>query len=144
MLQFTEPDKLRASLTLHEGYRLLPYTDTTGHLTIGVGHNLTAEGLPPTIVEELLDWDILQAALLADRILPWASALDEVRKRVFTELVFNLGSRVLGFHLALEAAQRGDWSTCAADFRLSLWAKQVGGRAVTLTAMLETGLDPQP
>jgi lysozyme len=142
MLQFDAPDKLRASLKLHEGVRALPYTDTTGHLTIGVGHNLTSDGLPPTIIENLLDWDILQAALLTDRLLPWASALDDVRKRALTEMVFNLGSRILGFHQALAFGQAGRWPDAANAFRASLWAKQVGSRAVTLTAMLETGQDP--
>lgn len=144
MILFDAPDKLRASLKLHEGVRALPYRDTAGHLTIGVGHNLDAEGLPPSVIEALLDWDLLHAVLLTDRLLPWASALDDVRKRAFTEMVFNLGSRILGFHVALGAAQRGEWLTCAQAFRVSLWMRQVGGRGVTLTGMLETGQDPVP
>ena len=35
---------LRALLRHHEGLRLKPYADTTGHWTIGVGRNLEAEG----------------------------------------------------------------------------------------------------
>lgn len=144
MLHFDAPDKLRASLKLHEGVKLLPYTDTTGHLTIGVGHNLTSDGLPPTIVENLLDWDILQAAILTDRLLPWASTLDDVRKRALTEMVFNLGGRMTGFYTALAHAKAGRWPAAADAFLASLWARQVGQRARTLTEMLRTGQDPLP
>lgn len=142
-MTFQHPDRLRDSLKRHEGVRALPYKDTAGHLTIGVGHNLDAEGLPPTIIEALLDWDLLHAVSLTDRLLPWVQRLDsDVRKRVFVELVFNLGSKVLQFHDALERSQAGRWAEAAAAFRSSLWARQVGQRAVTLTTMLETGLDP--
>ncbi len=144
MLYLDAPDKLRDSLKLHEGIKALPYKDSEGHLTIGVGHNLDAEGLPPQVIEGLLDWDILHAVLLTDRLFPWISALDDVRKRVFVELAYNLGSRLLGFHQALGHAQAGRWPACANAFRASLWARQVGARATTLTAMLETGLDPVP
>lgn len=141
MMTFTSPEKLRASLKLHEGVRALPYKDSVGHITIGVGHNLDAEGLPPSIIEALLDWDITHAVLLTDRILPWVKDLDDVRKRVFVELVFNMGSRILGFHTALGYAQAGDWLRAATEFRQSLWARQVGKRALTLTTTLQTGLD---
>lgn len=142
MTTFTHPDKLRASLKLHEGVRALPYKDSVGHTTIGVGHNLDAEGLPPTVIESLLDWDILHAVLLTDRLLPWVQTLDDVRKRVFVELVFNMGGRIMGFHTALAYSLAREWAEAADAFRSSLWAKQVGQRAVTLTTMLETGQDP--
>lgn len=144
MLQFDSPEKLRTSLKLHEGVKALPYKDSVGKLTIGVGHNLDAEGLPPSIIEALLDWDLLHAVLLTDRLLPWVRDLNDVRKRAITEMVFNLGSRILGFHDALGHAQAGRWPDAANAFRASLWARQVGRRAVTLTAMLETGTDPLP
>lgn len=144
MLSFTDPDKLRASLKLHEGVRALPYKDSAGHLTIGVGHNLDAEGLPPSVIEALLDWDLLHAVLLTDRLLPWASTLDDVRKRALTEMVFNLGGRILGFHEALTHAKAGRWEGAADAFLDSQWARQVGNRALTLTQMLRTGQDPVP
>lgn len=142
MLQFDAPEKLRTSLKRHEGIKALPYKDSVGHLTIGVGHNLDAEGLPPSIIEALLDWDLLHAVLLTDRLLPWARTLDDVRKRALTEMVFNLGGRILGFREALAHAQAGRWDGAADAFLDSLWARQVGQRALTLTTMLRTGQDP--
>lgn len=143
MLTLDAPDKLKASLKLHEGYRLLPYTDTTGNLTIGVGHNLT-EGLPAFLVEDLLSWDILTAVRATDRMFPWVAALDDVRRRVFVELVFNLGGRLLGFHDTLAHARAGRWRDAATSLLDSLWARQVGSRAQTLADMLATGRDPLP
>lgn len=142
MITFDAPDKLRASLKHHEGVKSLPYRDTAGHLTIGVGHNLDSEGLPPSVIEALLDWDLLHAVLLTDRILPWARTLNDPRKRALTEMVFNLGTRILGFHEAIAHAKAGRWPDAAASFLDSLWARQVGARATTLCAMLETGQDP--
>ncbi len=140
-MRLDAPEKLRASLKAHEGVRYTPYTDSTGHLTIGVGHNLDG-GLTPAIVEALLDWDIQQAVALTDRLLPWASTLNDVRKRALTEMVFNLGGRILGFKTALAHAEAGRWPEAADAFLSSLWARQVGSRAVVLTTMLRTGLDP--
>lgn len=142
MLTFDAPDKLKASLKKHEGVKALPYKDTAGHLTIGVGHNLDAEGLPPSVIEALLDWDLLHAVLLTDKLLPWVKTLNDPRKRALTEMVFNLGSRILGFREALTHAQAGRWDGAADAFLDSLWARQVGARAQTLTQMLRTGHDP--
>ena len=84
------------------------------------------------------------AASLADPKtgLPWVSGLDDVRKRVFIEMVFNMGSRILSFHESLRLSKAGRWHAAATAFTASLWARQVGARAATLTRMLETGQDP--
>ncbi len=142
MLIIADLPRLRQSLYLHEGHKLLPYTDTAGKVTIGVGHNLTDAGISPEVCDLLLTEDIATAVALVERLLPWVATLDEVRKRAFVELAFNLGTRLLGFHTALDAAQRGDWLACSGGFRASLWARQVGHRAVELEAMLLTGTDP--
>lgn len=38
-------DKVREQIKFDEGLRLKPYEDSTGHLTIGIGHNLEGRGL---------------------------------------------------------------------------------------------------
>ena len=41
-----------------EGLRLKPYNCPSGHLTIGYGHNLEANGITLEIAEELLKTDL--------------------------------------------------------------------------------------
>jgi len=132
--------KLEASIKLHEGLRLTPYQDTTGQLTIGWGHNLT-DGIRTAAAQVILDEDVDVAIALTSSLLPWTAALDDVRQRAFVEMVYNLGSRLLGFTRAMIAAQAGEWPACVAELQDSLWARQVGHRAVVLEYMLLTGSD---
>lgn len=143
-LTISNLDALRASLKLHEGLRLHPYADTTGHLTIGWGHDLTDDGIGTDLAELMLSEDISVAMQSAFQLIPFVALLDDVRKRAFVEIVFNMGDKILTFHDALGAAKRSDWPNCVAGFKASLWSRQVGSRAIVLESMLLTGLDPQP
>jgi lysozyme len=135
-------DKLKDSLRRHEATRRFPYRDTTGNLTVGVGHNLTGKGLSDAAIAFVLNEDILDAKTLLATWAPWALDLDDVRQRVFIELAFNMGAKLLGFAKALNHAKAGRWDAAADAFLDSLWAKQVGKRAVTLADMLRSGKDP--
>lgn len=135
-------DLLRKSLEAHEGVRTTPYTDTLGNCSIGIGHNLTSKGITPAIIDILYYRDIYDSLLLLGTNLPWVADLDDVRKRAFVELAFNMGGRLLTFHNALKAAQAHDWTLAAEEFLDSTWARQVGSRAIVLASMLRTGQDP--
>lgn len=139
-----DPDRLRAQLTLHEGRRVYPYMDTTGHLTVGVGHNLTGRGLPDTVIDLLLDEDIAGTWAILTASLPWIGQLDEVRQRVLMDMAFNLGvAGLLSFRQTLAAVQRGDFVAAARGMLDSKWARQVGPRADRLALMMATGDDSQ-
>ena len=139
-------DKLTTSIRAHEGIRLLPYTDTTGNLTIGYGHNLTSRGVSQRIADELLAEDIQEAVAACEKHGLYdvsGTPLDDVRRRVITELCFNLGmSKLLQFHNMWLHIRRKEFPAAANDLRHSLYAKQVGRRADVLATMLETGVDP--
>ena len=51
-------EKLKKLLIKHEGKVLLPYEDTEGYLTIGVGRNLEAVGITEDECELMLKNDI--------------------------------------------------------------------------------------
>lgn len=144
-----DADKLRASLKQHEGYRKFPYVDSSEHhfITIGVGRNLSTRGLSGDEIDYLLNNDIVTAIDSLCAAFPWLEklpSLNDVRKRAFAEISFNLGIPALqGFYQALEAAQKEDWSACALAFKNSRWDLQVGHRAKDLEDMIETGLDPK-
>jgi lysozyme len=142
---------LEAELRRDEGVRRFPYKDTATppRDTVGVGHNLNASPLPTSWayplsdaqIKQLLDEDIADACANLDRNLPWWKDLDEVRQRVLTNMVFNLGiGKLLGFKNALGAMQRGSYAVAAAAMLNSVWANQVGDRAKRLAHAMETGV----
>ena len=137
-------DKLTASIKLHEGFRAFPYQDTTGHITIGWGRNLTGKGIADDEAQLMLGND-LQSAIREAETQPWWNAVkgNDARENAFVEIGYNLGFAALSnFHVALAAASNGDWPACGAALLDSLWHEQVGQRAETLTAMIVTGQFP--
>lgn len=132
---------IREQLIRDEGFRLAPYRDTEGLLTIGVGRNLDGVGLYPDEVEYLLNNDIARAKNDVLTALPWAAGLHEARLGVLVNMRFNMGMRrLLGFRKLLEAAERGDWAAAANEMLDSKWAKQVGDRATRLAEQMLEGV----
>ena len=130
---------LRESLKRDESLRLKPYTDSTGHLTIGWGYNLD-NGIPREIADRLLDIKLNEAVADVASYLPWSLALAEPRRDVLANMTYNLGIHgLLGFRRALAAMQAGDFETASAEMLDSQWAQQVGPRAHRLAAQMRTG-----
>lgn len=139
----------------HEAYRMKPYDDATGkelrpggmlrgNISIGIGHNLSALGLPGDLIEALYARDYATAEDELYANFPWASGLDEVRKAVLIDMSFNLGiTKLKAFRNTLAAFQRGDWRAAQKGMLSSLWARQVGTRAQRLAAMTLTGEWPK-
>lgn len=130
-------------LVLHEGLKLVPYPDTDGNLTVGVGYNIHARGwdlweqltgyVPsvecPATREGCLtvlnaDLDRLEQAV--PRFWPYYAKLDEIRQRVVLDMAFNMGLNALGFKKAIAAAEDGDWSRTVREMYKSKWGHQVG------------------
>jgi lysozyme len=124
---------------LDEGFRLKPYHDSVGKLTIGVGRNLDDVGISASEADFLLVNDLDEAERSARRLLPNFDALSDVRRAVILNMAFNLGeTRLAGFVNTLEAIREGRWDDAAAGMLASKWAKQVGARAVRLAASMQT------
>lgn len=137
---------LIAELRRDEGVRYSPYMDTTGHLTVGCGHNLSASPLPAgwtypltdAQVNQLLTQDLSNTFAQLNANLPWWASLDAVRMRVIANMAFNMGvTALLGFHNTLGAMQRGSYAVAAAGMMASTWARQVGMRARRLAYAME-------
>lgn len=132
-------DLLIKQLMQDEGLRLFPYTDTTGHLTIGYGRNLASNGIRRSEAMAMLNNDVDDAIHDLARY-PWFRELDTVRQAALTNMMFNLGAeKFAGFKQTLRAIERGDYEAAANGMRKSLWAKQVGKRAERLARQMETG-----
>lgn len=142
---------LKARLHVSEGNREYPYDDATGKryargvpvkgfLTIGVGHNLDAKPLSPRVIDMILEEDIQDAINDLERRHPWTKTLDPVRKSVLVDMCFNMGiNKLSGFVNTLRMVQKGDYLGASKGMLQSLWASQVGKRAVELSRMMATG-----
>lgn len=125
-----------ALIERHEGREKYPYTDTTGKVTIGVGWNLTDNGLPEDIIDALLTRGY-ERALNAAKRYPWFKRLSGPRKAAIVNMIYNLGFK--GFHsfkhlrANLEA---GYFGRAAEEMLDSKWAAQVGYRAEELAEMM--------
>jgi lysozyme len=129
-----------AELRRDEGVRLMPYRDTVGKLTIGVGRNLTDVGITNAEAEALLATDVARTAADLDRLMPWWAELDEVRQRVLLNMAFNMGAAEVARWRNWHALLRSGQFAAAADAMMrTLWARQVGPRAVRLSQMMRDG-----
>jgi lysozyme len=133
-------DQLRTELTRDEAEKLMPYTDTVGKLTIGVGRNLSDRGISHDESQYLLSNDIRLVESDLNQHLPWWINLTDARQRVLANMCFNLGiNRLLGFKNTLEFIRTEQWDKAADGMLQSTWAKQVGQRAIRLSEMIRNG-----
>lgn len=133
-------ERLRKALVRHEGLRLKPYTCTANKLTIGVGRNIQDNGITEPEAMLLLENDIDGVVRDLNRALPWWQKLDDARREVLANMVFNMGiGTVLTFKNTLAAVQAGDYKRAASLMLQSKWATQVGNRARELATQMETG-----
>lgn len=127
-------------LSRDEDVRTKPYKDSVGKLTIGVGRNLDDKGLSKAEINILLNNDINDSEADLDRTFPWWRQLSDNRQRVLLNMCFNLGiKRLAGFKNMLKDVQNGLFDRAAVEMLDSLWARQVGGRAVRLAKMMKNG-----
>lgn len=134
-----DPAALKSDLTRDEKRSPRIYTDTVGKVSGGIGRNLTDNGFHDNEIDLMYENDRATAEAFLDRNLPWWRSLDPVRQRVLMNMAFNMNSRLLGFKDMLAAAHGGDWNKASAEMLDSVWAKQVGARAVRLANMMLSG-----
>lgn len=136
----------------HEGRSPFMYKDTLGFETIAVGFLVDrrrSPGLPPHIIDALRDWSIAGAEEELHKALPWTLKLDPVRHAVLVDMTFNLGIEPFdhdGFKdwpIFVGQVQRGEYEAAKKNMLSTLWAKQVGHRAVEDAEMLVTGEWPK-
>ena len=152
--------ELLDQLVLHEGLELLPYKDSLGIDTIGIGRNLEHRGLSEEElahigkdISDICEWGITkeQAYYLAENDVkivekevcekhPCVLELDEVRQRVIIDMAFNMGvPRLSKFVKMWKAIHEENFEEAKTQMLDSRWANQVGNRAVRLSNAMETG-----
>ncbi len=143
---------LEDQLTVDEGKRFTRYRDSRGIWTIGIGHNLEVSPLPPGWVEPLSEAqvDLLFQKDIAGTLnriatrLPWLGQQPMAIQLALTDMGFNLGvgqagppaTGLMGFHTFLGLIQAHNYAAAADDLMGTLWAKQVGNRALRIEAQI--------
>jgi GH24 family phage-related lysozyme (muramidase) len=151
----------------HEGFSPRVYLDSLGIPTALFGHKLTTEfellmyrrfphlefsrqdGL------EILRKDMEVASYDFARLFIYdpqknKTEINEARRIVLTDMLFNLGSgRFLGFRNMIRAVRSGNWGVAAGEAMNSKWSRQVGDgegkkadRAERIAYMLRKGEFP--
>ena len=140
--------KLTKLIEMDEGRRHYPYFDccgkffrqciciNQGRLSIGVGRNIEDNGLSDQEIDILRDNDIDDAESDSE-FLSWFDQLSEVRMVTIQAMLFNLGLvRFEKFQKMIGAVERADYHLAAQEMLRSLWATQVGQRAIRLAEMM--------
>lgn len=132
-------DKLIKQLKKHEGVELKPYKCTSNKLTIGIGRNLEDVGISEHEAEFLLMND-LDTYMTAAKTYDWYAGLNDARKAVIVNMLFNMGQTNFNKFLKMkQALDVGDFPEAAKQMLDSRWAKQVKGRSAELAKQMETG-----
>ncbi len=132
-------DKLIKQLKKHEGIELKPYKCTSNKLTIGIGRNLEDVGISEHEAEFLLMND-LDTYMTAAKSYNWYAGLNDARKAVIVNMLFNMGQTNFNKFLKMkQALDVGDHAEAGKQMLDSKWAKQVKGRSAELSKQMETG-----
>ena len=101
--------ELTEMLRKHEGVRDKVYLCSAGYETIGVGRNISEDGLglSDDEIDYLLSNDIKRVREELTEEYYWFAGLDEARQDAMIDISFNLGqTRLRGFVKSLEAMAR--------------------------------------
>lgn len=132
--------KLKGLLVKHEGCKLFPYTDTTGHLSIGVGRNLIDRGISSNEAFYLLDDDIIYFTDKLNHYLNFFYKMEENRQIALIDMCFNLGIQgFLNFTKMIIALEAGDYGRAADEIINSKAAEQNPNRYQSLANIVRTG-----
>lgn len=156
----TDALRLLDSTTADEDYKPVPYKDSKGLWTFGIGRCLETNPLTGAEWKRLLDngwinvsigklgaqWlttcQLAAIASVLDRY-NWFSQIGDVRQNAFIEMAFQLGiTSFARFTQMLTAANVGDWQGVHDQALDSDWAKQTPARAKMIATMLLTGQWP--
>jgi lysozyme len=133
-------EQFAVQISLDEGKRLMPYKDTRGYLTVGVGHLVRpvdnvkeGQAITDEKCQQLLNQDIDAALLACHRLIPTFDTLPEAAQQVLANMAFNLGElRLRQFVNMLAAAEQHQWLRMVVHMRESAWYYQVTHRAQRL------------
>lgn len=128
-------------LIADEGFRRFPYLDSRKILTVGIGHNLDANGLSDTVINHIFEEDLDGAVRGCERAFPDFARFSIQRQLALTSMCFQLGyGGLLGFRKTIALIREGRFDEAAIEAANSKWAKvDSPKRAAKVIKMLKDG-----
>lgn len=142
-------------LEFHESCVLKPYYCPTGHLTLGIGHNVEARPFTDEEKRAIGDWkkgitknmaymicrNDVNICLNQLKTLSFWNQLDLERQYALLDMCFQLGFKGLcGFKKMLEAMRWGKWVKAAEECLNSNYARQTPARAKRIARLIKEGI----
>lgn len=132
-------ERIKSTLTKHEGLRLDMYQDSVGVWTIGVGHNLEDKGITAEVAAKILEDDIEDAITDLQRNVSFFTQLPVAAQEALVNLCFNMGiPRLMQFKKTLAYLKDRDYKKAADELLDSRYASQVGYRALEVAQMIRS------
>ncbi len=130
-----------------EGFRALPYKDSLGFWTIGIGEKITEDQAQELAHGVSYEWayERMENKIQGFRneilsLLPWVRLLSSIRQDVLVEMAYQLGIHgLMGFHSMLNCVKNGDFEGAAHDMLESLWHQQTPSRCEELADLILNG-----
>jgi len=137
-------EELKKQLIRDEAEVNHAYQDSEGYWTIGVGHLIDKRKggeISHKISMLILDDDIKEVLGQCDRAFDWFDDLNEARKVVILNMVFNLGlDGFKDFKKTIYFIKAGDYNEASIEMLDSKWSRQVGARAARLSVIMNAGI----
>jgi lysozyme len=122
-----------------EDFRLFPYKDTKGKITIGIGRNLSDTGITKNEAIYLCNNNINNTISDLRANLDYFDSLPDNVQIVLIDMCFNMGiGTLLEFHNTLAYIKEGDYIEASKEMLQSQWAREVGVRAIKLSELLKS------
>lgn len=143
--------KLRKMLEFEEGLKLYPYDDQTGkivkapvgNITIGIGHNLSANGVSTDVIDLMLKEDCEWALETCSKLFPVFPSLSVNRQLAIIDMAFNMGEEKLKkFSRFAAAVELERWEEAGAEIKDSDYYLQRIERAERKIAMITKNIFP--
>ena len=135
-----------ALIKRHEGTgpmragQFMPYVGArNGNINIGWGYNLSANGLPPEIAEELFQIKLAQATKICAEVFPGFAYFSEGRRAALLDMTYDLQDKIRDFHDMRTAIEAEDWPEAAHQCLNSDFGRELPERAKDDAALLENG-----
>jgi lysozyme len=131
---------LKHYIVNNEEYSKFPYTDTKGNITIGIGYNLSARGMPDSWVNNQYNDDVTYHYNNLVDTYPWFLKLSEARQIVLIDMCFNLGWKGFQeFKNLIDALSENDFVRAKYEILHSLLHKDAPDRTESNAKIMEKG-----
>jgi lysozyme len=147
MMQMNRLERLMEAahrqLRQDEGFKLRPYKDEYGNLTIGIGHNLSSKPLSVGVVNQIFQDDFNDA--LSDCLRMFGDAWDtfpDLVRLACINLMFNMGFASFSqFERTRALLVAGNYKEASKNLLDTKWARDVKGQRATRVTQLMQGRD---